>query len=408
MSRFRVYIKPFLSSGEYSSVYTEVTDDVDFRGIGSIKETIDSSDFEVGVFKFNRFSVTLNNLEGKYSDVGESNTIFAYKRSGSKVKITWQSEDDICQVGFAICGFCTISEEIEVFKGLLNDESLTSDVKDQKLAFQVLGQESIFDSIETPYTSISNGDTVDAIIYTILNQSAITNLLTVDSGNISTDNNLQIDDKSDLENTTVKEALDELLSLSNSVLYINNDVIYVKDFTPSASVDKTFYGQASENGIEDIISISNIRSGLNKVFNFWTWENTSLVQSDSSSTNQFGIRKKEISISYITDTTKRNTTLSALLAEYKDPKQVLEIEIKINYDNLALFILDRIAIDYPTVYRAADPSRGLPIYSKAIYGTDKYPLGDFAFTITTSTNYKVMERQINIKNQKIRLKLRAI
>ena len=225
MSRFKIYIKPFKSNGDYADDYIDVSNDADVQSIGAIKETIDADDYEVGLFKFNQFRLVLNNIKGTYSEVGEPNTIFVFKRNDSQVKITWQIENDITQCGTAICGTSRISDETTIFKGLLNDESMALDVSKQKLNFQALGMESLFERVEINYASISNGDTISEAIYTILNQTAITGLLTVTVGNINPDTNVTLDDKSDLENTTVKEALDDLLFLGNAVLYIKDQVV---------------------------------------------------------------------------------------------------------------------------------------------------------------------------------------
>jgi hypothetical protein len=408
VSRFRVYIKPFNTNGDYATSFTEVTDDVDFGAMGSIKESIDSNEYDVGVFKFNQFPLRLNNLEGLYSDIGTPRTIFAYKRSGSLVKVTWTVTDDITQCGNATCGDCFTSIEVDVFLGLLNDESLKMNIRDQFVAFQILGLESIFESVETPYASITTpSDDISDIIYTCLNQTKITDLMTVSASNISISNDIVIDNKDDLENTTVKEALDLLLLAGNSVLYIKDQIVYVHPYTATVDVKKRFYGQGSDNGIEDIQSINSIKSGLNKTFNFWTWDDTSLFKEDTTSVSKYGIRKKGIDISLITDTTKRNTTLTTLKNEYRLPRQEFFMTIPITYKSLELFILDRIEVDYPIVYRAAEGSL-IPLYSVAVYGADRYPNGDWAFGITVDEDQVILERRIDTKRQIIIFKLRKI
>lgn len=407
MSRFRTFIKPFNANGSYADDWIEVTEDTDFNSLSSITETIDASDFEVGIFKFNSFSVRLNNIKGNYSDIGTPNTIFNFKRSDSQFKIIWEIEDDLAQCGNSICGNVYTNIEKEIFSGLLNDESLTSNIRDQKVNFQVLGLESVFDKEETPFSSLSNGQTISQIIYILLNQVGITELMTVDALNINPDYDVAIDDISDLENTTVKEALDLLLGPSNSVLYIKDQVIYVSNFDATVDVKKTFYGQGSQTGIEDIQDIQNIRSGANKTFNFWTWDDTSLVIKDESSISLYGTRKNIVGINLITDNTKRNNILSNLLAEYQLPKQSFEMTVPINYDSLELFMLDRIEVDYAVVYRSPD-GENIRTYGLSKYGEARYPLGDFAFSISPLQPVKILERRVDIKKQVIKYKVREI
>jgi hypothetical protein len=131
---------------------------------------------------------------------------------------------------------------------------------------------------------------------------------------------------------------------------------------------------------------------MNKTFNFWTWTDTALVQKDTSSISLYGTRKNEVSLDLLTDTTKRNNALSNLLAEYKDPKQELTLTVPVTYKNLELFILDRVEVDYPTVYRAPTGAL-LPIYGVSVY---------------TDQDQKILERNIDMKRQLITFKLRDV
>lgn len=408
MSRFRAYIKPFDSIGNYVTDFIEVTRDVDFNAMGTIKETIDASEYNVGVFKFNQFSLKLNNLSGEYSDVGAPRSIFSYKRSDSILKITWSVGDDITQCGNTICGASLTNIEQTVFSGLLSDSSLSMNIRDQFVSFQALGFESIFDIIETPFSSITAlTDTISDVIYKCLNQTEVTALMTVSAVNIDVENDIIIDNKDDLENTTVKEALDLLLLAGNSVLYIKDQVVYVSPNTATATVQKTFYGQGSNNGIENVQNITSIKSGLNKTFNFWTWTDTALVESDAPSISTYGVRKKEIDITLITDTTKREDTLTSLRDEYRNPRQEFYMTVPITYESLDLFVLDRIEVDYPIVYRPAEGS-DIPLYSVAVYGEARYPNGDWAFELTTDEDQIILERRIDTKKQIIIFKCREI
>lgn len=408
MSRFRCYMKPFDFDGNYKTAWQEITEDVDFNGLGRINRQIDGSEYNVGILQYNNMKLNLRNEHGHYSDVEETRSIFDYKRSESQFKITWSLDDGPNQCGLVVCGEFKSSEEIDVYRGLINDDSATSNIKDQKISFQVLGIESVFTSVEFPYTTISNGDLISSVIYDTLNQAKITNLMTVSASNINPGTDVVIDDKTDLENTTAKEALDQLLEISNSVLYIEDDVVYVKDRDPAATVSKTFFGQASFNGIEDIISIKNLRSGVNRVFNYWTWAETSLISKWNDTINVLGIKKKEVDFAPITNNTRRQTILDNLKTEFGPKQQELDLEVPLAYPNLALSFLDRTIIDYPTVLRSATSDGVLPLYGVAIYGEATYPYGEWGITIATDINYKIMGITIDPKKQTITFKKREI
>lgn len=410
MSRIKLYIKPFQSDGSYADEFIDVTEDANIGSIGSVQESIDQDDYEVGIFKFNQFRITLNNSQGKYSDVGESKTIFSFKRDNSIVKVTWQVQTDITQCGDAICGEAVTNLEKEVFIGLLNDDSLSLNVTDRMISFQVLGIESIFSLLSASFdesTLVFPGVLISTAIYDLLNQSGITQYVTVASENIVPGVDQTIDSDTDLIRKTAKEILDQLLFASNSVLYIKDGVLYVSNREPTAALQKTFYGQASNIGTEDILALNKIKTGINKTFNYWVISDYANLKKDDSSISTNGIQKAEAGTTVFTNSTKIDNVLNNLLAEFKDPKQELEITVPFSYENLDLFILDRIAIDYPTVFVPAndDPS---PLYGVAIYGTSLYPIGQWALTISSESNYKILARKVDTKKQIISFKCKKI
>ena len=101
-----------------------------------------------------------------------------------------------------------------------------------------------------------------------------------------------------------------------------------------------------------------------------------------------------------------------MLDDYSDefalPKEELTLQSFVNYENVEIFLLDRISVDYPTVLRAASPEDFIPIYGAAIYGDAKYPIGEWGLTILSTDHFKVMGREIFIKGQLVNLILRRI
>lgn len=399
MSLFRVFLKPFNDDGTYQDDYIEVTEDVKRESVGDIRQAIDDDEYEVGVLKFADFSFELRNENGRYSDVGTEQTIFRYSRAGSKVKVIWQEQNFEPYAGVAYCGGTIAgNEEIETFEGLLNDESADSDVMNQGAKFRVLSKESVFSNTETPFSDIANGDTVKELIVAALSQTLITDLLTVDALNINPGYNAVIDDVSGYENSTVKELLDDLLRSSSSVLYVKNDTVYVSARVIGATLAYEFFGQASNRGLENIINLNGIRSGLNKTFNYWTWPETDLLRKDDTSVARYGVRKKEVQVDAITTTGTREDILEALLDQFKDPKQEFTLTTPINPDTLALNILDKVKVDYPTVLFPAS-GHDIPIYDVSIYDEDFYPFEEWTFVVPYEDNYKIMSKNIKTKDQ---------
>ena len=88
LDSIKVYFKPFEASGSYASTWTEVSDYV--TKIGSLKQDIDSADYQLGVFKNSSISLEFENRTGLFNDVDSTKSIFKYKRSDTLVKILYK------------------------------------------------------------------------------------------------------------------------------------------------------------------------------------------------------------------------------------------------------------------------------------------------------------------------------
>lgn len=407
-NKWRVYINPFDADGAYTS-YQEVTDDVIFTSLGQLNFELDNTEYDIGIFRVANFKISLKNSSGKYSDVSQEQSIFAYKRSGALVKITWEINEG------PICGLETLgdeeselylSEEQEIFIGLLSDETLSQNMSNNIVTFQVLGRESIFGQTEVNFGSLSNGDTISEALDTILTQTPITNILTVDDANFSLSENVAIDSVAWFENKTVLEAVKKLLLAANSVMYISNGSIFIQPRTAGASVAYEFFGQGAPAGIENIYALTDIKNGLNKTFNYITWQDTTTLSEDTASIGIYGVRKKEIDIEFITDTTKRSTILNSIRDEFNDPKQEFKIKVPINFDTMALALLDRVTVDLPRNY--VDNGLDLPICGIAVCGEAICPDPLASFYIPTTDPYKIISKSIDIPGSNITLQLRLI
>lgn len=405
MARFRVYVKPFSDDGTYVADFREVTSDV--ISLGNPKQGIDNTDFDVGVIKNSGFNITLRNDHGYYSDVSELRSIFRYTRKNSLIRITWDIRDYDLICGFFQCGREPLGGEQEIFNGIINEVTSAANIGQQQASFAILGFESLLDEIETPYASISNGNTFSAVIYACLNQAPFNERVTVSLSNINPFLDLAIDDKSSLENKTVGQVLKDLLLGACSVLYIKNGIVYVDSREETPLNQFTFYGQATQ-AIENVINIPKYRDGMNRVFNLWTWEDTAFDARDTTSLDRYNVRPKSMKLELINDgsSSKIGQILDANRDEFSFPKIELELETPIWYDTLALNILDQVAIDYPTIFIPYDGGV-LPRYGLTYYdGTARYPFEQWSLTIDSDTPFKIMGKRIEIKKQTIVFNLR--
>ncbi len=397
---WRFYITPFLDSGEYGTE-VEVTKDVVFNSLGTIQLSFDNSDYDIGILRNSNLSITMNNVLGAYSDVDVNESIFRYTRSNSKFRMTYRREENPNYAGMMVAGQTVLCTEVDVFVGLIDDNSAQTNLKDHLLPLSVLGYESLLDVAPVP--TLANGDSVATTLYKLLNQTTITDYLTVALVNITPDEDQTIDDISPYEASTAKEAISDLLLASNSVLYIKDLVVYVVPRTATVAVQKTFYGQAALDGIENIISIDSVRSGFAKVFNYLTWQDDpTIIVEDGSSVSRYNIKAKEFAVGFFTNTTKIRTLLGAILDEFAIPKQEFVLATAVNYDTLALWFLDRVTVNYPLMVN------GTCICGIAVCGEALLPTRLSNFYQDPPTDFKIIDIEINIKDSIIKFKLRKI
>src|SRR3990172_7774741 len=112
-SRFRVYLKPFDDEGIYAEDWMDVTDDVIFDGLGSIAVDLDNTEYDIGVYRNSNIKLTFKNANGKYSDVGDSQSLFRFKRSDTLCRLSWQHQEEAPYAGLAEAGSAVITEEVD-------------------------------------------------------------------------------------------------------------------------------------------------------------------------------------------------------------------------------------------------------------------------------------------------------
>lgn len=227
---------------------------------------------------------------------------------------------------------------------------------------------------------------ISGVISIILNQTGITSFLTIGTINVGQD--VIVDDWTPLANMSVWDALADLLLISNSVLYVQGTTITIAPRTPSASLNYTFFGQGSTKGPENVQEIKNIQSGISRTFNYFSWAAASTPLPDTlfriggtyfDSTNtitatatqnavsiaKYGIRIKTFSQRYVASADNWQSLFASLLSEFGTPKQEFDLYCPLDPTTIALFLLNRVALDYPGT------------------STNK------AFIETTTNNYKI-------------------
>ena len=148
---------------------------------------------------------------------------------------------------------------------------------------------------------------------------------------------------------------------------------------------------------------------MNRLINFVTWEGTSLVSSDSSSINNYGVRKKKIGFDLISNgsTAKINAIMDAIRDEFKVPKREFHLDSPINYQTLRLNLKDKVQVDYPTIYKPAD-NNDLPRWGQVTWGNFRWPIGQFSLTIEPAARFKIIGRELDLVKGIISFNLREV
>jgi hypothetical protein len=394
--QYQVLITPLISKNAYGDEI-DVTQDIDIsefvseKGIGKIKTQIDNGDYEFGIFTFSDIKLTLINYDGRFNDESDPISIFPYRRDLAKVTVNFIDTD----------GTTTIS-----FDGLVNDEGTRQDYNKGLVKLKVLSRSSIFKKTKVPAGIITNGTLFSDAIKNILNITDITSVLTYDASKINVGLDLEIDDGSKFDNRTVKDALNDLLVVSSSILYVDStNTMIVSNRTEDTSTPlHNFFGGNDIFGRENILSLKKFNNGLHRMFNSLVINGT--ITEDLISVNRLGIRQKSLSFDFITDSTKYLPIGNAILDDFKNQRPEMEIMVRTeNADTIKL--LDLVTVDVTSVSKPAEGMDYFPLYGISEYGSDNYPLVVSPLPIRSNDLFKVIGIFEDPKNFTTTLKLRA-
>jgi len=412
--RTRIYIAPFDDNGNLSKDgngdidnWTEITEDVDTRSIGATNKNVDRNDIEIGLVNVSSFSIKVSNLEGKYSEVPVSTSLFKFSRKGTPVKIEFDQADHEPHYNIQDYNSLILSTDTEIFRGFIDDSSTKMGLQAHVLTFAVIGRETLVDQVLTP--ALAGGvDTVKTAVFAILDQTKITDHVTVTLANINPSNNPILDDVTGYVDETGKESLEELLLIGNSILYIDEDSNFIlRDRTPTSNSLETFVGPSSELNIQNLININNIDPGTDQVINFVTVKGTSVSVSDATSISKFGIKKLEIDIPSITDTTKRTTVATSIVSFFATEARRFVVRMPMTADRIKYALMSVLKVDSPPLI--------IDTSTQAFYEVSDYDVGTYAeeltsFSVDTSESYALIGAKLQSSNTKfyIDFKLRRI
>jgi len=389
---YRVLFTPLIGENEYGTT-VDVTLDVDLtdfiNSLGTIKREIDNGDYDFGIQTFGDISLNVINYTRKFNNPDDSQSIFKYRRDRCKVEVLFYEAD----------GTSTTR-----FKGLINDDATRINISKGTIRFKILSLDSIFRQVKIPSGAIVDGDLFSTAIKKILNVPEITTTLIYSASNINVDFDVSLDVGEDFSDITAKSGLDDLLLASNSILYVDNsDVIHVKSRIEGATVFN-LYGGSDYYGRENIISIKNYNTGVQRAFNSIK-VNDNTVKTNDAWVAEYGFRQKSLSFSFITTLSKEEEIADRILLEFHVPKEEIEVDVKTDdVKNIDLF--DVVKIDYGYRVTPHQNDDTMPMYGQAEYGINYYAVSSGSFMILPNEKWKVTSIDENPKKMTTKLRLK--
>lgn len=392
---YKVEIKPLQGDETYPSTWTDISDYVDASGISKIKKEIDATDYSIGVYTLSDITLKAKNLNGIFNEA-DHRSIFPNGRDLAIVKVSFSQIDNQ-----------GIATDTTRFEGILNEEATRLDTEDSEIRFKVLAKDSVLRKNKVSGGAVSSGQTVSAALGSILNVPDVTKVLNFSSANINPDLDVVIDDGSSFDNATIRDAVNELLLISNSVLLLDaSDNIIVKSRQENSLTGfLPLYGPGDIFGRENIIRVKSFNSGKHRTFTSFKVNNT--VFDKTGFSEAYGFQQKSLSIDSITDDAKELSIATRLTEEFKYPKQELEVEVKtLVAKNHGL--LDTVQMNYPFQLRRPKEGNFYPIVGVTKIGdaSDPLPQEYGPLMIDSNIAFKIIGITENVKKFTTTLKLR--
>lgn len=386
--QYKVYLTP--KTGEFTyGDEIQISAEILFNGIKTMKKSIDSSDHEVGIYTYGDISLKVINRDGKYNDELDGRSIFKYTRDLAKIRVVYSDNDG----------------DITRFNGLINEEATKQDLNKEEIQFRVLSNDSVIRTTKVAGGLIANGVLASDAIKSILNQAKITSVLNYSDSNINVDQDFVVDDGSKFDNKNARNALNDLLIASNSVLIIDGDNnIFVQSRKQTSGDILNLYGPYDEKMRQNIHSVRKYNPGRHRTFT--SVKIGGVEVDDDGFVLDYGYRQLERNLPFITSDATRTVVATRILNEFKMPRVELEVSVPTHIVKNAN-LLDQVSVNYPLrVKRIND--KFLPTVGITKIGDTEMPLPDVFgdASISPAMGFKIIEIAENPAKFETILKLR--
>jgi hypothetical protein len=390
-TQYRVYVTLKTDVHTYGDEI-EITDYVTFDGIGLIRSQIDAQDYNVGVFNYDDLEMKVHNVNGLFNEETDLRSLFKFTRDQAKIRIVFSNDNG----------------DYIVFRGLINEEATKLDTQKELITFKVLSRDSVIRNVQVAAGLVSDGMTAKNAILAIMNQSAIGAVLTTISANVNPDLDFHIDDGSKFDSISCKDAINNLLVASNSIMLIDDlGNVTIKDRTEDTTRDiVNLFGPYDIYRRQNTIKMTDYNTGKQRMYN--SFRVNDQFASNAGFAIQFGFRQYEVDLNFVTSDNTAAEIAANLLDEFKYPKLETQVMIPISVAP-GIKLLDRVSLNWPLLVKPW-PGTFFPVIGITKIGDDMEPLPIRlgSIDVQPTVAWKVILIEENPKDFTKNLKLRQI
>jgi hypothetical protein len=368
----------------------DITKYVEANSISLLNREIDRDNNDIGLFSYGSISFRVDNSKGLFNQpypYGDGQTFFLRERSRSIFKLKFFDKNN---------------SVLTTFQGISNEQKIKQNLFNDKITFSVRSYDSVFDDNYITGGIITDNINASDAIKNICKLPAVQKVLTYSASNINVERDILINSSNFFQPLSLKEALNNLLLATNSVLYVNNAgaiIVCSRDV-----VNATVYTL----GNKDVINIENYNDGTQRLFNQFSIGD-GFIARDTASILEWGLRKKDLNDleNFITDPTNKQSLVNWLVAKYKYKKLEFEATFETNtVKNIDL--LDRVVLNWTTYTKEPSGQAIYSLWGGGQWGTFKWNAKYGGLPILGSRVYKVIAISIDTDRLQTTLKLKEV
>jgi hypothetical protein len=354
-NRYYVYVTPRTDQRTYGQEI-DISDYILSSGIGKITRSIDSSDYNVGIFVSADVTIKGQNYNGYLNDQSDNRSIFKYSRDLAKVRIVYSNP---------------AGDTIQ-FKGLINEAATVLDAMTSLITFKVLSLDSVLRTTSISGGLVSDGLSAKQTMISILSQAQIASVLNIDPANINPNFNFNVDLGSGFDGLTVQDGLNQLLVTTNSCMLIDdNENLFIRSraITQSQPI-LNLYGPYDIYRRQNTIDLTNFNNGIQRMFT--SFQINTETAENSPNSEFYGFNQKSDTFGFITDSGTEQQIAQELVNEFSYPKLECQVDIPVHVaPNVQL--LDAVALNWPLLIKPW-PNCFMPVVGITKIGETSMPL----------------------------------